>query len=126
MLKEGQKYLISDYSVADATLTICKIEEHPTFGRIVHLCLDGVKVKTSYSPMGFTTWLAHLPFSEEAVMESVGELVSENATPHNWERGYRDWKDAFDNGKAHLWMTTVSHALLSLANSLENNAPDNI
>tara|TARA_R110002096_G_scaffold4501_2_gene21038 strand:+ start:636 stop:1016 length:381 start_codon:yes stop_codon:yes gene_type:complete len=125
MLKEGQKYQISDYSVPDATLTICKIEEDPTFGRVVHLCLDGVMVTTPYSPLGFTTWLAHIPFTEEAVEESVGELICENAAPHNWEKSYREWKTAFENRKAHLWMTTVSHALLSLAKSLENNASDN-
>ncbi len=120
--REGQKYQIADYEAPDAALTICKIEDDPAFGRIFHVCLDGVRLQTPYAPVKFATWVAHLAFSEEAVRESVGRLICEHAFPHNWQPGYENWRRGFEAGETSIWMTTVPHTLMSLAEGMEKKA----
>ncbi len=61
-----------------ATLTIVKVEGNSKFGVIVHVSLEGVRIKSADAPSGFSQTVAHMPFSE-AITLSEGVAFMEKA-----------------------------------------------
>jgi hypothetical protein len=85
-------------------LTILKVESTKKLGTIIHVALSGV----SYGP-GQTT-IGHLPFSEEAIDESVLKLERESGPIPEFIDGYKRWREAFDGGKAGIFTIGVADA----------------
>lgn len=74
-----------------STLTILKVEQDPKLGEIVHIAIDGVKIKT---PTGVQTKLPHSPISAKALDGSVTRLVAEKVAIPDFSAGYDEWKAA--------------------------------
>src|SRR5262245_7517591 len=90
-------------------LTVVKVEPHEKIGTIVHIRVDGVAQKT---PGGVSRVIRHMPFAEQAVADSVVELVaSGEPVPASYEEGYRIWKKEFDQGKAGVFTITVAESI---------------
>ena len=74
----------------DATLTVLKVESMAKIGVIVHVRLDGIRLRNcSGGPEPET--IQHAPFTRGAVDRSVGKLVRTGGVP-SFEDGYNDWK----------------------------------
>src|SRR5437868_8252923 len=59
---------------SDSTLTILKVENYSDLGRVVHIRVDGVRIKNALR--GNTVIeVPHLPFKEAAVQASVTKLL---------------------------------------------------
>src|SRR4029077_14448560 len=60
-----------DYRTRDvdqgSTLTICRLEELPNVGRVVHVSLSGLHLKNSRAPNGYTGEVPHAPFMRAAI-----------------------------------------------------------
>ena len=92
-----------------STLTVLRVETHPTAGVVVHIAVDGVRVRT---PAGGTaTELGHLPLAEEALRRSVTEKVRDGAPTDRGMEGYREWRRAFDAGRGGVFTTTVAECV---------------
>ena len=88
----------------DSKLTILKVETDPKLGVIVHIRLDGLSIQT---PEGVKREIAHMPFSEKSVRESISNLVETTSTIPPFQEGYKNWKDA--NGG--IWALSVSKSV---------------
>jgi hypothetical protein len=74
----------------DARLTVLKVESMPKVGVIVHVRLDGIRLRNcSGGPE--PTNIGHAPFTRDAIERSVGALIRTGAVP-SFENGYDDWK----------------------------------
>lgn len=94
----------------NSKLTILKVEKVNN-ETIVHVALSGLKIKNPHSPEGVSETIDHLPFSKEAVIESVIEQSGvENRLPDFME-GYLEWKKAFESGKGGVFTVTVKEAV---------------
>jgi hypothetical protein len=94
----------------NSTLTILKVEKVNN-ETIIHVALSGLKIKNPHGAEGVSETIDHLPFSKEAVVESVTELINlENQLPDFME-GYKDWKEAFEHGKGGVFTITVKEAV---------------
>lgn len=94
----------------NSKLTILKVEKVNN-ETIVHVALSGLKIKNPHSPEGVSETIDHLPFSKEAVIESVTEQSTfENQLPDFME-GYKEWKQAFESGKGGVFTITVKEAV---------------
>lgn len=51
---------------------------------IVHIAIDGIGT--------------HFPVEKEVILREVTELISENNPLPDFEEGYKQWREAFDNG----------------------------
>ncbi len=77
-----------------ARLTVVRLEaaEGPC-GGVAHVHLSGLRLKTARSPSGFVTTVAHLPFTIEALRDSVttreGEVDA--GALDGFDDGYRAW-----------------------------------
>lgn len=94
-----------------ATLTVVRVEGSKAAGVIVHVSVNGVHIKNPRAPGGFSDTLQHAPFSENAISKSVTTLVGETKALPAFEEGYREWRKAWDAGKAGAFDITVSEAV---------------
>jgi hypothetical protein len=107
---------------------ICKIEDDPKFGRVVHLAIAGLKMRNLRSPTGFSDNIAHMPFQEAAVRVSVVELVGTTTMLPPYEPGYDLWKAATQAGRGGIWTVPIAQALTDLeieSNQLRTPATQN-
>ena len=119
VVKEGQKWKYKNRPGENSsTTTILKIEEYPQV-TIIHIQVDGLKIPNSKSPEGFLHTLSHSPFSEEAIQNSLTDLISENVTLPEYEEGYAEWKEQFDLKKAGYWTSEIKDAIQAMAQALQ-------
>lgn len=91
-LKVGQAWSIDAGRFGkDATLIVCKIEEVEKIGRVVHVAIKDIELKT---PHGTQTLLPHLPFAEKTIFENVGDLKAASIALPDFSPGYEQWKQA--------------------------------
>ena len=103
---------------AASTLTVCKIEVAGKLGTVVHVSIDGVKVKSPQSKGGEANTIAHLPFSEAAFRQSTSKLIQEGVPLPNYTEGYATWRKAVEDGKGGAWTITVAEAIASMESVL--------
>jgi hypothetical protein len=94
-----------------STLTVVKVEAEPKWGVIVHVALRGLQVKNPHAPSGITTEAGHLPMAESALLKSVTVMVTAHTPLPPYEEGYREWRRAFDAGKAGVFTGSVAEVV---------------
>ncbi len=102
----------------NATLTIVKVESNAKLGVIVHVSLEGVRIKSAHAPTGFSETVAHMPFAEAAIEKSVTDLVAKVVPLPKFEDGYREWRTAFDNNKGGIFTITVGEGIAFMEKTL--------
>lgn len=94
-----------------SSLTIVKVELSSELGTIVHVSLDGLRVKSAKAPSGFSETISHMPFAEPAIEKSVTTLAAANVPLPAFEEGYREWRRAFDAGKGGIFTVSVAEGV---------------
>lgn len=95
----------------NSTLTILKVEKYDSIGLVIHISIDGLKLKNTQEPEEFYHDIQHLPFSREAILTSVKTLVSEDNKLPDYVDGYNNWKESFDKKKAGVFSIAVCDAI---------------
>jgi hypothetical protein len=85
--------------------------------------LEGVRVANPYAPDGFTHVVRHAPFREDAISKSVIRVVGQARTLPEFEAGYQNWREGFDQGKAGIYTITVAEALGVMESTFRNATP---
>lgn len=101
-----------------STFTVLKVETHPELGVIVHITVQGIRIKNPQVPNGFSGGISHMPFAEEAIDNSVLNMVSEANPLPDYQEGYEEWRTAFENGSAGIFSITVAEAVDVMENAL--------
>jgi hypothetical protein len=107
-----------------STLTVLKVESHPTLGTIVHVGLAGLRIKNPKAPGGLTDEATHLPFSEKSVDDSVTTIANPAGPVPDYLDGYNTWRESFDAGKAGVFTITVAEVVDVLERGLANAKPE--
>jgi hypothetical protein len=94
-----------------STFTVVRVEADSKLGTIVHISLQGLKIRNSLNKDGYSETIAHMPFAEKAIDASVTRLLQENAKLPDYEGGYDEWRGAFDKQKAGIFSITVAEAV---------------
>jgi hypothetical protein len=92
----------------DSTVLINYVEHNDRLGDIYHIGVLGVKVRSPRSESGMISELSHFPVSRETLDKSVTTLVGNRRPDHAYVEGYREWKQAFDDGKAGVFGISVA------------------
>ena len=89
----------------NSRMTIVRLDEDPDFGTIVHVFVSGVSIPNAEAPGGVTTFIAHLPYSEEAL---------ENACSNSMENpvSYPTMKTPTNFGERHLSRTKQAYSTI--------------
>ncbi len=92
----------------DSTLTVVKTEMDDTLGSIIHIHIQGLRIGNPHDKLGLTSVATHLPCSEEAIDQSVIEVLKASTLLPEYEEGYQQWREAFDAGNAGIWGIPVA------------------
>ena len=92
----------------NARLTILRVESFPEIGPVVHVAVSGVAFGKGH------TTIAQLPGAESAIQRSVATLERETGSLPDYAEGYRQWREAFDAGKAGVFTITVAAAFYAV------------
>ena len=110
--KAGQKWSYRTRpGEENSYLIIVKVENDPKLGTIVHIALNGLKMKNRHSANGFSESANHLPFSKEAIDKSLSKLLKESVDLPAFEEGYQVWREAFEAKRAGIYTISVSEAV---------------
>ena len=74
-----------------STITILRVEDLPKVGVILHVRIDGIKLKNCTSGPSPTT-VQHAPFTKDAIDRSVVRIVETDRKLPDYEDGYSDWR----------------------------------
>jgi hypothetical protein len=80
-----------------------------------------VTVINPAAPQGKSTFISHMPFTEEAIDQSVLQLVDQREQLPRFEEGYATWKEQADKGKAGVFTIRVAEAIEGIASAFKRN-----
>lgn len=101
-------------------LIVCKVDWDLETGHTVHIALAGVAVQNRYARGGIATTVDHLPFTADALRQSVLEIVATDAKLPPYEDGYRNWRKAYEEGEAGAWSCSVAECLTGMEEAIRN------
>jgi len=107
---------------SDSRITIVRVDDDDEYGTIVHIYVSDVAIPNPGAPGGQTTYIAHLPYADEALEAAVLEKESETLELPSYEEGYRLWHDAFENGEAGVFTIPVAEAISFVEQSIGTQA----
>ncbi len=102
----------------ESRLTIVRVDDDDEYGTIVHIFISGVEIPNADAPDGKTTYIAHMPYAEDALEQCVKNLETESVELPDYEEGYRLWRDAFENSEAGVFTFPVSEAITFVEKSV--------
>jgi hypothetical protein len=105
----GQVYQLPGLD-SGATATICHVDDDP-FGSVIHVRIEGIRLPNPEVAGGVSKGIHLMPFTEEALSESVGPMIADSIEVTNWETAYEAWRDAYEEGEATVWSLPVYDAV---------------
>ena len=102
----------------ESEITIVAMDSDTELGEIVHIYVSDVAIPNPKAPQGKTSFIGHLPYSKEALVGSVTELVGEAESLPEFQDGYQLWKEAFEAGEAGVFEIAVADAIEGVAQSI--------
>lgn len=111
-LKSGQiwKYNTRKGEVK-SRVVILKVEDYGKKGKVVHIAVNGLRIKNEHIEGGFSKDIGHLPFDKESLLKSLTELESTTDNLPEFMDGYLQWKEAFDNGEGGVFTIEVKEVV---------------
>ncbi|WP_299124397.1 hypothetical protein [uncultured Winogradskyella sp.] len=111
-LKSGQIWKYNTRKGEEKSrIVILKVEDYGKRGEIVHIAVNGLKIKNKHIEGGISKEIGHLPFDKEAIIKSLTELESTTDELPDFMDGYLQWKEAFDSGKGGVFTIEVKEAV---------------
>src|ERR1044071_9362869 len=99
-------------------IIICRVDTDPKIGEIVHIHMNGLRMKKKHAPGGVGNEIGHMPYESAALRKTVTALESSNGPIPDYKSGYQDWKTAFDNGEAGVFTASVSEVMAGMESAL--------
>ncbi len=105
---------------AGSRLTIVQIDS--LHGQdIVHISVDGLRIRNSYLESGFGEHISHLPISPEALESSVTKQIGQVKTLPDYREGYQIWREAFDSGEGGVFSLSVAECIEFIEQTVNQN-----
>jgi hypothetical protein len=93
-----------------STITIVKVDNSPELGIIVHVAVDNVRLANCNGGPSPTA-IPHMPFTRRALEASVTKKIASEQPLPNYREGYEEWKEAYLNKKAGIYVVPVAKAV---------------
>lgn len=103
-----------------STFTVILVEQARGH-ELVHVRVDGLHLKNPMHAGGFSDSAGHLPMEEEALRACRDQLLREGAVvPQESLGGYKQWKQAFDEGHAGAFNIPLADVIDTLERTLNH------
>ncbi|TXK80414.1 hypothetical protein FT986_00055 [Mesonia sp. K4-1] len=111
-LKSGQIWKYNTRKGEEKSrVVILKVEDYGKRGQIVHIAVNGLKIKNEHIEGGISKEIGHLPFDKETTIKSLTELESTTDKLPDFMDGYLQWKEAFDSEKGGVFTIEIKEAV---------------
>jgi hypothetical protein len=88
------------------------IDRVPKEGRVVHITVTRIRLRTANVPGGYANQISHLAIGESFLLESIREQVDTTGIdPGDFEGGYENWLDAYEAGSLFVQKVPLAEAL---------------
>ncbi len=104
-------------------LIVVKVDDALGLTNIVHVCIEGVRVKDPLSGQWEVKTIGHLPIAEESLSASVTELLGVTTHLPDFQEGYETWRMRFANSQAGYFTVPVAACVGLLAQAIEGATP---
>jgi hypothetical protein len=84
---------------AGSLIRIMRIDDLPRAGRMIHICVVGLKLPYPAGPGGILAEVPELPMTPAAMDASVRRLSTRKATCTRFANGYKIWRQEYDQGQ---------------------------
>jgi len=109
--KQGQIWKYNTRSIEpDSRLVVVQVDDI-NGEKIVHISVNGLRLKNPQSDTGYGEEISHMPISPEALSKSVIELDGLADELPDYKEGYGIWREAYDSGKAGVFSITVKESV---------------
>ena len=95
----------------ESFLVIRKIETLPKLGEVIHISLFGLKVKNPAAKDGFSAEAGHVPIAGANLRASLKRKIDKKIPDFDWEEGYRQWRQAYENGQGGIFTKSVAECV---------------
>jgi len=103
-------------------LIVVKVDDAPDLTNIVHICVEGVRIKDSLSRQWTVKTIGHMPIAEEALSASVTEMLGVTTQLPDFHEGYETWRTEFENSHAGYFTVPVAACVEIVAQAIECGA----
>jgi hypothetical protein len=93
-----------------STLSILNVDNSPELGVIVHIGVERVKLTNCHGGQSPES-VPHMPFARRALDDSVTKKVASNRPLPDFREGYEEWKEAYTQKKAGIYIVGVARAV---------------
>ncbi|HBK47239.1 MAG TPA: hypothetical protein DDZ67_12565 [Xanthomonadaceae bacterium] len=94
------------------SLLIDRIDAHPKgLGEILHITVRDIQIKHRGLPGGIMTSLPHVPVIAQTFELSDAELIGTEQPDPTHIKGYAEWREAFDAGRAGSYGIKIASIL---------------
>ena len=100
-------------------LIIVKVESYETEGVVIHISLNGLRLKNPLTPGQVSETVSHMPFSKIAILKSVTNPESEGNPLPEFMEGYKNWQKSFNSKKGGVFSITISEAVNYLEEAIQ-------
>ncbi|HKQ73215.1 MAG TPA: hypothetical protein VJ810_05765 [Blastocatellia bacterium] len=104
-------------------LIVVRVDDALELINIVHICIEGVRVKDPLSEQWTVKTIGHMPIAEEALSASVTEMLGVTTQMPDFQEGYETWRTNFDNSQAGYFTTPVAVCVDMVAQAIEGATP---
>lgn len=91
----------------DSRLYVARVDRDLGSKPIIHIYVDGLKLKNPLFEGGVQDHLVHVPISQEALVASVIAMTREGVIPPDISEGYVIWREAFLEGRTGVYTISV-------------------
>ena len=111
-LKSGQIWKYNTRKGEEQSrVIILKIEDYGKRGKVIHIAVNGLKIKNKHVEGGISREFQHLPFREEEIIKSLSKLETTLDKLPDFKEGYDMWKEAWENGTGGVFTITVKEVV---------------
>jgi len=104
-------------------LIVVKVDDALGLTNIVHICIEGVRVKDQLSKQWTVKTIGHLPIAEEALSASVTEMLGVTTQLPDFQAGYETWRTEFEKSEAGYFTAPVADCVGLVTRAIEGATP---
>jgi hypothetical protein len=91
-------------------ITILRVDDSPELGTIVHVGVDKIRFANCHGGPEPDS-VPHMPFARKALDGSIAKKVASGQPMPDYEEGYRDWREAYEQKHAGIYVVGVANAV---------------
>ncbi len=100
-------------------LIVVRVDDALELTNIVHICIEGVRVKDPFSKQWTIKTITHMPIAEEALSASVTNMLGVTTQLPDFQEGYEIWRTNFEKSQAGYFTAPVSECVDVVAQAIE-------